>query len=72
MEKTLSEEKIYSGKVVNLKVANVMLDNGTKTIREVINHGGASIIIAEKENGKILVERQPRFAVNEYLLDLPA
>lgn len=72
MEKTLSEEKIYNGKVVNLKVANVLLDNGSKTIREVINHGGASIIIAEKDNGKILVERQPRFAVNEYLLELPA
>ena len=72
MEKILSEEKIYNGKVVNLKVADVLLGNGKTTKREVINHSGASIIIAEKDNGKILIERQPRFAVNEYLFELPA
>jgi len=72
MSKTLSEEKIYKGRVVNLKVAEVLLDNGLQTKMEVINHSGASIIIAEKENGKILVERQPRYAVDEYLLELPA
>ncbi len=71
MEKCLSTEKIYDGKVVKLRVDKVSLDDGRTAEREVITHcGGAGVLVVK--NGKVLLERQFRYAVNEEIIEIPA
>ena len=49
MEKCLSTEKIYDGKVVKLRVDKVSLDDGRIAEREVITHGGGAGVLAVKD-----------------------
>jgi len=45
-EKTISEKEIYKGRVVHLTCDEVELENGYKTLREVIHHPGGVCIVA--------------------------
>ncbi|MCQ2548367.1 MAG: NUDIX hydrolase [Clostridia bacterium] len=70
-EKTLDSKLIYDGAVVKLYKETVTVEGGTAT-REIIKHGGAAVIIAQREDGKIAIERQFRKPANKVILELPA
>lgn len=70
-EKTLQEEILYSGKILNLKKLRVELENGIQADREIVEHNGAVAVIAERE-GKMLFVKQFRKAYEEYVLEIPA
>ena len=70
-EKTIKEEMIYKGKILNLKKINVVLDNGIESTREIVEHKGAVTIIVF-ENDKFLFVKQYRKAHEEILLEFPA
>lgn len=72
MEKNLSSEVRYRGKVLNLRVDQVELPNGKHARREVVEYPGAVTILALTEDGDVLFVRQYRYAVGEELLELPA
>ncbi len=71
MEKTVKKNTIYSGKVVNLRCDEVLLENGKPGKREIVEHPGGAAILCEKE-GKIVLVRQYRYAYGEELLEIPA
>ncbi len=72
MERTLDSKKIYEGKVVRLKLDDVILDDGTKTKREVvIHHGGACIAVRSKDD-KYYMVRQYRYAQGMEMLEFCA
>ena len=71
-EKVLSSDRIYDGKVVNLRVDTIELPSGNVTKREIMEHGGAVCIVPLLPDGTIGVIRQWRSAVQEYLWELPA
>lgn len=70
-EKTLSSEKIYDGKIISLRKDKIVTDKGSEQYREVISHGGGAAILVVKD-GKILLERQFRYAYNEIIWEIPA
>ena len=70
-EKTLSSEKIYDGVVVKLRKDKVVTKNGVQTYREIISHGGGACILAVKD-GKVLLEKQFRYAYGEEIYEIPA
>jgi len=72
MEKTLNRVLIYSGKVVNLRVDDVLLEDGKKAKREVVEHRGAVVIVPLLEGERIVMVKQYRYPVGEDLLELPA
>ncbi|MDK2871913.1 MAG: ADP-ribose pyrophosphatase [bacterium] len=72
MEKTLNRMLIYAGKVLNLRVDEVILEDGKKAKREVVEHKGAAVIIPVLDDGKIVTVRQYRYPVGEELIELPA
>ena len=44
-EKTLSSERVYQGKIINLRVDRVELPNGSVSTREIVEHnGGVSVL----------------------------
>ena len=71
-EKTLRSEKIFTGKVISLKVEDVQLPNGKTGKREIINHPGAVAIIAITDEGKLVVVEQYRKALERSIIEIPA
>lgn len=71
-EKTIKSETIYNGKVVHLRKDEVTLPDGKRSMREIIEHPGAVVILAESNQGKLIMVKQFRKAVEEVLLELPA
>jgi 8-oxo-dGTP pyrophosphatase MutT (NUDIX family) len=66
-----SREPIYAGEVVDLSVVHYRRPGGLVVRREVIAHPGA-VVMVPVEQDHVLMVRQPREAVGEYLLELPA
>ena len=62
---------IYSGTIVNLRRSDYRRPDGTVVTREVMDHPGA-VVIVPVEGDHVLLVRQPREAVEEFTLELPA
>ena len=71
-EITVKSEKIFEGKILNLRVDTVELKNQKYAKREIIEHKGASAIIAINDRDEIILVKQYRKAVEEFLYELPA
>ena len=71
-EKTLSKQYKYNGKIINLRVDEVELENGKHSFREVVEHNGGVCVAALDENGSLLMVRQFRYPYGEVLLEIPA
>lgn len=71
-EKTLSSQKIFTGKVISLQVDEVELPDGKTSKREIIKHPGAVAVIAITDDGKIVMVEQYRKAMERSLVEIPA
>lgn len=71
-EITTKSEEIYSGRVVHLRKDEVTLPNGRKSSREIIEHPGAVVMLAENSQKQLIMVRQFRKAIEDVLLELPA
>ena len=70
-EKTLDKEYLYNGKILSLRKDQVLLPDGNKAVREVVEHSGGSCIVCEM-NDKILLVKQFRYPYGKELYELPA
>ncbi len=71
-EKTLTQEIKYNGRILNLRVDKVMLENGNEAWREVIEHSGGVSVVAFDENDNLLMVRQFRYPYKEVTWEIPA
>ena len=71
-EKSLHSTPIYKGKVISLKVDDVLLPNGKESKREIVNHPGAVAIIAITAEGKLILVEQYRKALERSIIEIPA
>ncbi|WP_333870461.1 NUDIX hydrolase [Desulforamulus putei] len=71
-EKTLSSKRVYEGRILNLRVDQVLLPNGKESGREVVEFSEAVTIVAVTEDKKVLLVTQYRYPVSEILLEAPA
>ena len=67
----VSSERVYDGSIVRLRISEYQRESGLVVRREVLEHHGAVVIVAI-EDDQILMVRQPREAVQEVMLELPA
>jgi ADP-ribose pyrophosphatase len=70
--RTLSSRYVYNGHNIRLRVDDVLLPSGKKTVREVVEHNGAVVIVAVDEEKNVLLVRQFRHAAGKELLEIPA
>ncbi|NLI14351.1 NUDIX hydrolase [Pelotomaculum propionicicum] len=68
----LSTKRVYEGRIINLRVDTVALQDGHTSTREVVEYAGAVAIVAVNEKDELLLVRQFRYAVGQTLLELPA
>ena len=71
-EKTLNSKVVYEGKVVTVIKDDVEVADGHKSFREVVLHSGGVVIVALKDNDKILLVKQYRYPLKRVNLELPA
>ena len=71
-EKTIHSEPIFKGKVISLKVDDVILPNGNESKREIVNHPGAVAIIPITSDGKMILVEQYRKALERSIIEIPA
>ena len=70
-EKTVKEQYVYKGKILNLRVDDVLLPDGNAAKREIIEHSGGACILCEKDD-KILLVKQFRYPYKKVVYELPA
>ncbi len=68
----LKREQIFSGRKVALEVHHIRAADGRETTREVILHGGSVAILAFPEPGRVLLEKNWRYALGREVIELPA
>jgi ADP-ribose pyrophosphatase len=68
----LSSQRVFEGHLYKVRVDQIRLPSGRKTVREVIEHPGAVAILAITEDQQIILVRQFRYAVDGSLLEIPA
>lgn len=70
-EKKTSGQLIYDGKIIKVEKDNIVLPNGKESTREVVRHRGGAALLVIKD-GKVLLERQFRYAYGEVIWEIPA
>ena len=70
-ETKISTESIYDGVVVKLRRDKVVTARGVETYREIISHCGGACVLAVRD-GKILLEKQFRYAYGKEIYEIPA
>jgi ADP-ribose pyrophosphatase len=71
-ENTFEEKRIFSGNLLNLNADRVILTNGIKTFREYVSHPGAVAALPFLNSSEIILVKQYRYSVGEFLLEIPA
>lgn len=71
----LSSKVVFRGRVFDVTRDRVREPNGITATREVIRHSGSVVVLAVDDTAgepRVLLERQYRYAAEDYLLELPA
>ena len=63
---------LYHGKIFDVVVEKVTLPNGVIKDREIVRHPGAAAMVPVLDDGKIVLIRQYRHAVGQFLWEIPA
>ena len=71
IEKTINTKRVFDGKIINLRVDEVLLPNGRKSTREIVEHRGGVGIVAVVDK-KIILVKQFRKPLEESILEIPA
>lgn len=70
--KRLNRELVYHGSIVDFYKDTVQVPNGNIVAWDYIEHKGAAAVIPVQEDGKLLMVRQFRNALDRYTLEIPA
>ncbi len=67
-----SRTTLHRGRIYNLIRENVTLDNGATTDMEFVEHPGATAIIPMLNESRVLLLKQYRHSLREYIWEIPA
>jgi ADP-ribose pyrophosphatase len=67
-----SSESVYKGRIMGLRVDEVRMPGGGTATRQVVEHVGAVGVVALDEAGRVVLIRQYRHPVRDWLIELPA
>lgn len=71
-EKTIHSTPIFNGKIISLQVDDVLLPDGNESKREIVKHPGAVAVIPITDDGKMIVVKQYRKALERTIIEIPA
>ena len=71
-EKRISREEIFKGVAMHLVRDEIMLPDGSKSVREISLHNGAAAVLPLLPDGRVIMVRQYRYAHERVMLEIPA
>ena len=71
-ELRISSEPAFQGRMLKVFVDKAKLPNGRTSTREVVRHPGAAAVLAVLADGRILLEKQYRYALGTVMYEIPA
>lgn len=71
-EKTINRKRIFTGKVIQVDVETVEVMDHTEQCRELVRHPGAVCMLPITRDGRIILVRQYRKAIESDLWEIPA
>ena len=71
MEKWLKSEMVFEGRIFDVEAGTAVQKDGRVVQREVVRHEGG-VAVVPVLGDKVLLVRQFRIAVDDYLLEIPA
>ena len=72
MHERIDRNLAYHGTIVDFYADTIKLPDGRTETFDFINHKGAAAVIPVMDDGKILMVKQYRNAIDQYTLELPA
>lgn len=70
--RVVHSHRAYDGRVISVRLDEIAYPSGRRTVFEVVEHRGAVAMVPLTDDGRVLLVRQFRPAVNAALLELPA
>ncbi len=71
-EQTISSDKVYTGRVISLRVDTVEVPQKGYKKREIVEHPGVVAIVAITPENKIVLVKQFRKAIEKAIWEIPA
>lgn len=71
-EQIISSDRIFSGRIVQLDHAKVMLPNGDTAMREIVRHALGACCLPVASDGRIYTVEQYRIPMDDITIELPA
>lgn len=72
LDESRQQDTVFSGRLLEVVVRNIELSDGSVSPREVVLHPGSAAILPVLPDGRILLVRQFRPAVDDSLWEIPA
>ncbi|WP_233202753.1 NUDIX domain-containing protein [Limnohabitans sp. JirII-31] len=72
VEQTLHQAEVFKGHFLHAFRDQVRLPNGDITTREYVIHPGAVMVIALLDDGRLVMERQYRYPMQQVMIEFPA
>ncbi len=70
--KRLGRELVYHGAIIDFYQDTVLVPNGNIVKWDFIDHKGAAAVVPVREDGKLLMVKQFRNALDRYTIEIPA
>lgn len=70
-ERGLTQESVFRGNLLRIRVDTVVLPNGEIANREIIEHPGAAAVVPVTDDDRVLLVRQYRYPIDAVTLELP-
>ena len=71
-EKSISSEKVFEGRVIDVRVDVVELPDGKTAYRDIVDHPGGVGVLALTEENRILMVKQFRKPIEKAIYEIPA
>jgi ADP-ribose pyrophosphatase len=65
-------KNIFKGRLLTLNLETMTLPDGASVEMEIIRHPGAAAVVPLKDDGTVVLIRQYRHAVGEFIYEIPA
>ena len=72
IEKCVSSRDIFKGRIVHVHVDDVELIDGSRAVREIVEHDGGVTVIPVDAEGNVYCVRQYRYAFGKSIIETPA
>ena len=72
IEKTITSEEVYKGKLLHAFSDRIELPNGHEAVREYLRHPGAVCLVPLTEENEVIMVWQYRYPFHRMMLEIPA